>query len=452
MGLSNGQEATIEPIIVEGQNVFEVVSFSERVARTSRLDETSLPFDFYRGAEGDLSYVTLSSLDSSLWVAPTSQDAFVFPVTENGGLADGKWPVYAGSEQVLVATYFFNEISWQSTHFPPAGQRPWLSDALLERPGSSMLSMSLSTDGRFSAFITSGVADGGQIVVRDSLTGDTVRSDCPSEHSAPVVSATQVNMGTPDRPLHALRLDPSNNPDGVVVWMLGGPRNSIYDPAHIEDLTPFLQRNYSALVVEYSGSRSPLINVSTRLPADPHNQILLDSDFINQYVRTNFPACDRNIFAGISFGGIFFQALTMIDDHCLNNALLVAPWLQYRDPTELFGARAFGNRDADSALLWESLAIGPQLHDPASDLRQLQRVHDTNCQYEGSIYAIFGASDSISLPRDLGACLAGDNIQLVVRQPPYDRHDLVLVQAATELDEAASFFAYEANIQGQREW
>ena len=418
------------------------IQFSEPVAPED-LSGIALPYDTANARRSSHRPGRVTGVDGSSWVRSIYPEPFVYPVHEDGQLGDGGWPIYIGPDRRLAGVFDHQGITWLELAPITADQATWLAEIWDRHPGALVRAITMTSDGRVAAYSVSGVSSGGEIRVRDDRSSDVWNVTCSSEYDAVVELAYNVQLGSEERPLQATRFDPSNSPDGVVVWFIGGPRNSIYHASRLQPAHAFLRRNLSILMVDYSGSHSPIRAVDQRLAEDTYLAVRNDWAAVDAYLRRTSPDCEANILAANSFGGTFFQAMVERGDSCIGGAFLAAPWLQYRDPAKVMDSRAFGGRDRTVALEWERATFGEQIHDPGSSLRQLQSINNTNCRFEGYIFAIFAPADSISQPEDLGNCRDRARTRITVREAPYLSHDLIFTQADQILEEAARFLVME---------
>ncbi|MBO6878902.1 MAG: hypothetical protein JJ873_16085 [Maricaulis sp.] len=402
-----------------------------------------LPSDTLNARANNHRPTMIAGIDGSRWIASVYPEPMVFPILDHGELGDGGWPIYAGPERVLVGVFGHSGVHWLEGAPISHDQDEWLAGIYDRHPGALIRAITLTADGRFAAYAVSGVSYGGAILVRDDQSSMTRETLCESEFETEVAAGYSVQIGTQDRPLWGLRFDASSSPAGLVVWFVGGPRSSAYNPTAVELAHPFLQRNLAVLVVDYSGSQSPIRDVDRRLARNAYMAVTEDWAAIDEYLRRSTQDCSRNILAATSYGGIYFQAMASRQESCVGSAFLAAPWLQYRDPMNIMESRAFGNRDRASALEWEETTFGSQIHDRASPFRQLQTINSENCKFGGPIYGLFAESDTISQPGDLGACLNLRSTRIFVRSRPYDMHDTILTQTNEILEEAATYLLGE---------
>ena len=300
-------------------------------------------------------------------------------------------------ERTIVSTATGRAIgSWAPDGFKAAGTASSDPVAILNRrlqqEGGELIGGSLADGGGFAAVVRN--LDG-TVTIEARRAGRSSIAHCPQQKGPTLSLHRRLDIGIPGRKLDVSHLVPTGRSRGLAVYFAGGPGAGIQSAPEDFVVRSFLERGYSVLAVNYSGTALGGLPLFERLRHDGVKALREDAKAVARWLRLR-PAANKDpVIVGASLGALPALAVDAELGAAAHRLVLITPYLAHRDPAEWhkpasvpyqrsFEARLLGVTDAPARARLQR------------DMNALQAGRSS-----APVFVAFGTQDTVSKPQDL---------------------------------------------------
>lgn len=122
----------------------------------------------------------------------------------------------------------------------------------------------------------------------------------------------------------------TNTSKKTILYFFGGPSGQFQNEFYGETINHLIEKNYEVVVPYYGGSIGAGLEVSRKFYSNPLKSVESDSKNIAEYIKKN----QQIDIIAYSFGAVAAINFAFRYPDKVDNIILVAPYIQHRDPSE----------------------------------------------------------------------------------------------------------------------